>query len=90
MLIVKISLSVRNLRFVGRTPSCRLIDLLDQKEAMKVLDKYAPGITKPPGIFAMKSQTLIALADFPESNLTVEMVRALIEELNKIEWELVK
>ncbi|OAS89264.1 MULTISPECIES: alpha-L-rhamnosidase [Metabacillus] len=82
----------RNMRGLKPTYSeeTRLIDLLDQKEAMKVLDKYAPGITKPPGIFAMKSQTLIALADFPESNLTGDMVRALIEELNKIEWELVK
>ena len=53
------------------------------------MDKYAPGIAKPPGIFAMKTKTLKELADFPEAKLTMDKVKALIEELNKVSWRAV-
>lgn len=64
----------------------RVIDILDFKEAVAILEKYAPGITKPPGIFGSKTLMLNELADFPEANLTLKKVGDLIEELNKIEW----
>lgn len=67
----------------------RVIDILDYKEAVDILERYAPGITKPPRIFATKTQTLRELVDFPETNLTIDKVASLIEELNKIEWDLV-
>ncbi|MFB9758707.1 hypothetical protein [Ectobacillus funiculus] len=67
----------------------RVIDVLDYKEAVDILEKYAPGVTKPPRIFATKTQTLKELADFPEAGLSIDEVTALIEELNKIEWDLV-
>lgn len=57
--------------------------------AVDILESYAPGITKPPRSFATKTQTLKELADFPEAGLTVGKVASLIEELNKIEWDLV-
>jgi alpha-L-rhamnosidase len=56
---------------------------------VKILDKYAPGIAKPPGIFAMRTKTLKELADFPEANLSIDNVNSLLEDLNKIEWNLV-
>lgn len=36
----------------------------------------------------MKMKTLKELADFPEANLSINTVNVLIEELNKIEWNL--
>lgn len=55
---------------------------------MEVLDRLASGITKPPGIFAMKIKPLIELVDLPESNLTIEKVNALVKDLNEIEWNI--
>lgn len=71
------------------TKESRLIDLLQHEETVKILDKYAPGISKPPGIFAMRTKTLKELADFPEANLSSDKVNALLKDLNKIEWNLV-
>ncbi|WP_404900536.1 family 78 glycoside hydrolase catalytic domain [Priestia filamentosa] len=70
------------------TEESRLVDILEYKEAKHILDQYAPGITNPPGIFAMKMKTLKELANFPEANLSTNTVNTLIEELNKIEWNL--
>ncbi|GAA3331318.1 hypothetical protein GCM10020331_087440 [Ectobacillus funiculus] len=68
----------------------RVIDVLDYKEAVDILEKYAPGVTKTASnFFATKTQTLKELADFPEAGLSIDEVTALIEELNKIEWDLV-
>ncbi|WP_124051907.1 alpha-L-rhamnosidase [Priestia endophytica] len=70
------------------TEESRLVDVLEYKATKHILDQYAPGITNPPGIFAMKMKTLRELADFPEANLSINTVNVLIEELNKIEWDL--
>lgn len=70
------------------TINSRLIDVLAHETAAAILEKHAPGIANPPGIFAMRTKTLQELADFPEANLTVDKVNALIEELNTIEWNL--
>lgn len=72
------------------TEESRLIDLLEHEETVEILDKYAPGIAKPPGIFAMRTKSLKELADFPEANLSINKVNDLLEELNKIEWNLVQ
>lgn len=69
------------------TDESRLIDVLAQKSSAAVLEKHAPGIANPPGIFAMRTKTLKELAEFPEANLTIDRVNALIEELNMIEWK---
>jgi len=64
----------------------RVIDLLNQKETLEVIERYAPGISKPPAIFALKTEKLKDLPKHPESNLTNGMVKELIEDLNKINW----
>ncbi|MFD2215716.1 alpha-L-rhamnosidase [Metabacillus endolithicus] len=69
------------------TEETRLIDLLDKKKAVEVLEETAPGITKPPGIFATKTKMLKDLAEYSEANLTSNKVTALVEKLNKIEWD---
>ncbi|MGM7719841.1 alpha-L-rhamnosidase C-terminal domain-containing protein [Metabacillus sp. Hm71] len=71
------------------TEESRLMDLLEHEETLKLLTKYAPGITNPPGIFEMKTKSLQELADLPGSKLSTDKVNALLEELNNIEWNLV-
>ncbi|MDL0434272.1 MULTISPECIES: alpha-L-rhamnosidase [unclassified Niallia] len=82
----------KNGLMVEFTKNSRLIDVLAHQSSAAILDKHAPWIAKPPGIFAMRTKTLQELAEFPEANLTKNQVDALIEELNTIEWkaELVK
>lgn len=74
------------------TEDTRIIDFLDYKEAVDILEKFAPGITKPPAIFSTKARSLKELAELEEANLTVDKVKAIIAELKmlKLEVELVK
>jgi Alpha-L-rhamnosidase N-terminal domain len=65
----------------------KLIDFLDYQEAVNLLEKVSPGITKPPRIFSIKTKSLRELVEMPEANLTHEKMHAIIEELNKLEWE---
>jgi alpha-L-rhamnosidase len=69
------------------TVDTKLIDYLDYKEAVEIIERVAPGITKPPGIFSTKARSLKELAESGEANLTEEKVVAIIEEINKLEWE---
>ncbi|OLS42202.1 alpha-L-rhamnosidase [Bacillus sp. MRMR6] len=71
------------------TVDTKLIDYLDYKEAVEILERVAPGITKPPAIFSTKARSLKELAENGEANLTEEKVVAIIEEINKLEWEAV-
>jgi alpha-L-rhamnosidase len=71
------------------TENTRIIDFLDYSEAVDILEKFAPGITKPPGIFTTKGRSLKELVELQEANLTVDKVKAIIEELNKLELEAV-
>ncbi|WP_462409541.1 family 78 glycoside hydrolase catalytic domain [Neobacillus sp. Marseille-QA0830] len=73
-------------RFTEETP---LIDFLEYKDAVIVLERYAPGITKPPGIFGTKTKSLKEIVEMPENPLTRENVTQIIEELNQLEWEAV-
>ena len=72
--------------FTEDTP---IIDFLDYKEAVAVIEKFAPGITKPPAIFSTKARSLKELAELQEANLTVEKVKAIIGELKTLELEAV-
>lgn len=78
----------RNVR--GLRPSfsedTKLIDFLDIPEAVNLLEKASPGITKPPRIFSIKTKSLRELVDIPEANLTHEKMQAIIDELKKLEW----
>jgi alpha-L-rhamnosidase len=67
----------------------RLLDLLQHEEMVKVLIKYTPGITKFPGVLEMRTKSLKELADLQKANLSIDKVNALLEELNKNEWNLV-
>ncbi|PFO06312.1 alpha-L-rhamnosidase [Bacillus sp. AFS076308] len=71
------------------TEDTRIIDFLDYKEAVAILEKAAPGITKPPGIFTTKARSLKELVELQEANLTVDKVKAIIDEINKLEFEAV-
>jgi alpha-L-rhamnosidase len=71
------------------TENTRIIDFLDYNEAVAILDKFAPGITKPPGIFTTKARSLKELVELQEANLTVDKVKEIIEELNRLEFEAV-
>jgi alpha-L-rhamnosidase len=71
------------------TEDTKLIDFLDYKEAVEILERVAPGMTKPPAIFTTKARSLKELADSGEANLTEDKVMAIIEEINKLEWEAV-
>jgi alpha-L-rhamnosidase len=79
----------RNVR--GLKPSfsedTKLIDFLDYPESVNLLEKVSPGITKPPRIFSIKTKSLRELVDIPEANLTQEKMQAILDELNKYEWE---
>jgi alpha-L-rhamnosidase len=65
----------------------KLIDFLDYPEAVNLLEKVSPGITKPPRIFSIKTKSLRELVEIPEAILTQQKMQAIIEELNKLEWE---
>lgn len=67
----------------------KLIDFLDYQGAVNLLEKVSPGLTKPPCIFSMKTKSLNELVDIPEANLTLEKVKDIIEELNKLDAVLV-
>lgn len=59
--------------------------LLQDPNAVKIIEKYAPGITKNPMIGLAKGMTLTALLGVPQAKkagLTEEMVTKLLEEIN--------
>jgi alpha-L-rhamnosidase len=64
------------------TEETKLIDFLDYPEAVAILEKVSPGITKPPRIFSTKARSLKELVELQETNLTSDKVIAIIEELN--------
>lgn len=66
------------------TEDTKLIDFLDYSEAVAILERVSPGITKPPRIFSTKARSLKELVELQETNLTSDNVRAIIEELNMV------
>lgn len=60
-------------------------ELLKDKIAVEVLEKYAPGITKNPLIALAKGKTLKKLLEMPQAKkagITEEMVLKVLEEIN--------
>lgn len=62
-------------------------DILKDVGAVKVLEKYAPGISKNPMIGLAKGMTLKALVALPQAKqagVTEEMVKKVLAEINAL------
>ena len=60
-------------------------ELLKDKDAVEILEKYVPGITKNPMIKLVKGKTLKKLLDMPQAKqfgITEEMVTKVLKEIN--------
>ena len=60
-------------------------ELLKDKVAVDVIEKYAPGITKNPMVALAKGKTLKKLLAMPQAKkagLTEEMVLKVLDEIN--------
>ncbi len=63
-----------------------LSTLLDDPQAKKVLDQYAPGVSTNPMIGMVRGMTLKAIVGLPQAaqlGLTEEKVKAFLAEVNK-------
>lgn len=62
-------------------------EILKDTGAVKVLEKYAPGISKNPMIGLAKGmtlKTLIAMPQAKDAGLTEEMVKKVLAEINAL------
>jgi hypothetical protein len=69
------------------TLDSKLGDLLDNEQARKVLDQYAPGVSTMPQIAMFKGATLRMIVSNPmaaQLGLTEEKVKAMLVEVNKV------
>ncbi|MBE0670355.1 MAG: hypothetical protein IH588_07190 [Anaerolineales bacterium] len=60
-------------------------DILDDTNALEVLEKYAPGVSKNPMVGLAKGMTLKALLAMPqakEAGITEEMVLKVLADIN--------
>ena len=60
-------------------------DILDDTNAVEVLERYAPGISKNPMLAFAKGMTLKSILDVPqakEAGITEEMVLKVLAEIN--------
>ena len=60
-------------------------ELLKDKGAVEILEKYVPGISKNPMVALAKGMTLKKLLEIPQAKqagLTEEMVLKVLEEIN--------
>jgi hypothetical protein len=60
-------------------------ELLKDPEAVKIFDKYAPGVSKNPMLGLAKGMTLKALLELPQAKqagVTDEMVSRVLAEIN--------
>jgi hypothetical protein len=60
-------------------------ELLKDKDAVEILEKYVPGISKNPMVKLAKGMTLKKLLDMPQAKqfgITKEMVLKVLEEIN--------
>jgi hypothetical protein len=58
-------------------------DILNNPEAVKVVESLMPGITKNPAIKMVKKFTLEKLSSLPQANLSKENLEKLLKELNE-------
>ena len=60
-------------------------ELLKDPEAMKIIERYAPGISKNPMIGLAKGMTLKSVVSMPQARdagLTEEMITQVLAEIN--------
>lgn len=60
-------------------------ELLKDPEAMKIIERYAPGISKNPMIGLAKGMTLQSVVSLPQAKdagLTEEMIQQVLAEIN--------
>jgi hypothetical protein len=60
-------------------------EILKDKDAVEVLEKYAPGVSKNPMIAFAKGMTLKSILDVPQAKdagITEEMVLKVLAEIN--------
>ena len=60
--------------------------LLKDPKAIKIIEKYVPGITKNPMLLLAKGMTLKSILDMPQAKqagLTKEMLEKVLGEINK-------
>jgi alpha-L-rhamnosidase len=68
------------------TMDSKLGTLLDDPQAKKVLDQYAPGLSDNPMIAMAKGMTLTMLLAMPQAKqygITKEKVQSVLDEINK-------
>lgn len=59
-----------------------LSELMENEEAMKIVDKYLPGATKNPAIKMVRRFSLEKLTSIPQTGLNSETLDKLLEEIN--------
>ena len=62
-------------------------EILDDTNAVKILEKYAPGVSKNPMLKLAGGMTLKAILSMPqakEAGLTEEMVQKVLAEINAL------
>lgn len=67
------------------TMDTKVGQILDDTGAVKILEKYVPGISKNPMVGLAKGMTLKALLAMPqakEAGITEEMVKKVLAEIN--------
>lgn len=67
------------------TLQSKISELLKDKKAVEVVEKYAPGISKNPLIALVRGKTLEKLLEMPQAKsagLTREMVDKILGEIN--------
>ena len=61
-------------------------EILKNKKAVEVLEKYVPGITKNPMLALAKGMTLknvLAMSQVKQYGITQEMITKVIDEINQ-------
>jgi hypothetical protein len=69
------------------TMDTKVGEILNDTGAVKILEKYAPGVSKNPMIGLAKGMTLKALLAMPqakEAGITEEMVKKVLAEINAL------
>jgi hypothetical protein len=67
------------------TMETKVGDLLKDPEAVKIFEKYAPGVSKNPMIVFVKGMTLKNLLNIPQlkqAGVTEEMMTQVLKEVN--------
>lgn len=59
-------------------------ELLKNPQAAEVLEKYLPGLSQSPELEMAKGLTLAQIAEYPQSGIDEEQLKALNAELAKI------